>query len=225
MSRVRYCSKQIKFLENHFLDSPKLTPEYRKAIEDKFLKSFGFFRSSEAMRHKARKLSLRPKKGEALQVGVSITFHGGKRYLILVSDNPISWMTVERYKWEQVTGEKLTDDDVVHNVKGLFRDPDFKDLRKVTRAEQLRINLLSSDIPLETRILIAKIDDLASSLSGQGSWSQDELKYLETNGKRSGNSEFWKRLTERLNLKFNKKRKYRHVMSMYYYKVNKHEKI
>lgn len=224
--RIRYCDKQVAFLVEYFKDSPELTPEYRKHVEDKFQKTFGFFRSSEALRHKARKLSLRPLQSPPLTIGKTISENGdGKKFLILTGVNPSTWTTVDRYKWEKETKEKLTENDIIINLKGVVRYPEFEDLRKVTRSEFLKVNKLSSDIPIETRILIAKIEDRSAVLVGQGPWSDCEIKYLEKFGKTNGNVEFWKEFTKSFNLKFKKNRRYRQVLSMYYNKVGRHEKL
>lgn len=211
----KYCDRQVEWIDKN-ITSKRTRQEEKKRLEERFFQTFNIRRSWQALRQQAKKLGLTPTRNK-YKVGVSRRRHRrGDWDRVLTSLNPETWDSLNRYVWETHTGKKLDRKEIIIGLNGVVDNPTFDELRKVSRSELLRMNKLDQRIPVETRLLIAKLHSNIDNLEGRGDWSEIEIKWLITNGRNDGGKYFWVDLTVKFNITFNKSRDNRDLIAKYY---------
>lgn len=207
-----YCEKQISWLKDNLSGKSNNSEKERRSLEIDFFKRFKINRSYQSLRAKAYSLGFRSsfadiKVGETRKKGKK-----GECDYIVISVKPVRYQRESRYIYEQHHGVKLKSNEVVFMIDGNTKNLDVSNMIIFTRSELLRFNNLSEDIPIETRVLIAKIDNKTAKLEGKGDWTDNEKKWLLNNTKDEND---WVSLAGRFNKKFKKKRNNRDLIMMH----------
>ena len=164
---------------------------------------------------RAKRIGARPRRVHAI-VGVTTKSNGrGDCVQVYVGNN--KYVPKSRYMYELYTGEKLSHNDVVRFRDGDVTNFDADNLVKLSRSEHLRFNKIDANTPFDTRVLLAKVTSELDNLEGRGDWSAAEIEWVLEHGGPGKGHNFWVRLAEKFNKRFNKNRTNRCLLMRWYH--------